>query len=108
MHHPPFPTGMKYFDEQAFEGRVELAAIVRANPQIRRIVCGHVHQVICRPWSGTVGISAPSTAPTIVLHPHRIGFSLESSGFLLHRYDWNGAVTSELVRLPAEPVAIGA
>lgn len=108
MHHPPFRTGVRYFDEQSFKGRDRLGSIVRANHQIRRIVTGHVHQVLRRPWCGTLAVSAPSTAPTVVLHPHGIGFSLESSGFLVHRYDWDGDVTTELVRLASEAVAIGA
>lgn len=58
LHHPPFPTGMSYFDEQPFEGRERLGSIVRQNSQIRRVVCGQVHQVICRPWSGTLAVSA--------------------------------------------------
>jgi 3',5'-cyclic-AMP phosphodiesterase len=77
MHHPPVQTGVRYFDEQPFEGREELARIVRAHPQIRRILCGHIHQMICRTWNGTIAVSSPSTAPT-----------------------------TELVRVPSEPVAV--
>ncbi len=107
MHHPPFATGVRAFDSQQFEGRDALAEIVRANPQVRRIICGHIHQVLQRPWNGTLGVSAPSTAPTLVMHP-RGGVFFEPGGFLLHRYDWNAEIVTELVRVDAEPVAIGA
>jgi len=106
MHHPPFATGVRYFDEQPFEGREELARIVRAHRQIERVACGHVHQLICRRWSGTIGVSSPSTAPTIVLHPGRMGFSLETSGFLLHRCNGAGRIATEIVRIPSEPIAV--
>ncbi len=106
MHHPPFPTGVRYFDEQPFDGRDELARIVSAHPQIRRLICGHIHQLICRTWSGTIAVSAPSTAPTLVLHPGRIGVSLEGGGFLLHRCVKEGEIATELVRVPAEAVAV--
>jgi 3',5'-cyclic-AMP phosphodiesterase len=110
MHHPPFPTGVRNFDAQPFEGREDLAAIVLEHSQIRRIVCGHVHQPLARNWCGTICVSAPSTAPTLVLHPRAPGLSWEPGGFLLHRYEDEGAMTTELVRTASEsePVALTA
>ena len=107
LHHPPFHTGVRDFDQQHFEGRDDLAKIVRANPQIRRIVAGHVHQPMRRVWNGTVAVTAPSTAPTIVRHPGRVGFALEAGGFLLHRVQ-SGEVTTTLVRTHSDAVALGA
>ncbi|HZY99671.1 MAG TPA: phosphodiesterase [Candidatus Baltobacteraceae bacterium] len=98
MHHPPFPTGVPNFDGQQFEGRDALGAIVREHPQICRVIGGHVHQPLVRPWCGTVGVTAPSTAPTLVLHPRAPGLSWEPGGFLLHRYDADAGLTTELVR----------
>jgi 3',5'-cyclic-AMP phosphodiesterase len=98
MHHPPFPTGVSKFDRQPFEGRDELAVIVSEFPQICRIVCGHIHQPLVRTWCGTVGVTAPSTAPTLVLHPRAPGLSWEPGGLLLHRYARDSGITTELVR----------
>lgn len=108
MHHPPFLTGVRRFDSQPFLLRERLSEAVRANPQVRRIICGHIHQLLQRPWSGSIGVSAPSTAPTLVMHPKGRGVFFEPGGYLLHRYDWNAEVSTELVRVNAEPVAIGA
>lgn len=46
MHHPPVDTGMAFID--AFQGRwpPELPDLVRANPQVRLILCGHAHRHI--------------------------------------------------------------
>jgi 3',5'-cyclic-AMP phosphodiesterase len=98
MHHPPFPTGVRNFDGQPFAGREALAAIVSEYPQIQRVVCGHVHQALVRTWCGTLGVTAPSTAPTLVLHPRAPGLSWEPGGFLLHRYDAHAGMTTKLVR----------
>lgn len=107
MHHPPFPTGVRKFDVQPFEGRDALAAIVSAHPQIRRVICGHVHQHLVRPWCATVGVAAPSTAATLVLRPSAPGLSREPGGLLLHRYE-NGGVTTTLVRTASTPVSMSA
>jgi len=105
MHHPPFPTGVRNFDGQEFEGRHALGAVVRDHPQIRRVICGHVHQPLVRSWCGTLGVTAPSTAPTLVLHPRAPGLAWEPGGFLLHRYE-NGDVSTKVVRTAAAPVSL--
>jgi len=100
LHHPPFRTGLRYFDDQPFEGRARLSAIVRRHRQIRRIACGHVHQVLARRWSGTIAISAPSTAPSLVVRPRVFGFSFAGGGFLLHRPESGGRIATLRARIP--------
>lgn len=107
MHHPPFPTGVRKFDVQPFEGRDRLAAIVSAHPQIRRVICGHVHQYLVRPWCATVGVAAPSTAATLVLRPNTPGLSREPGGLLLHHCEDRG-ITTTLVRTASTPVSMSA
>ena len=106
MHHPPFPTGVANFDGPPFEGRRALGAIVREFPQICRIVCGHIHQPLVRTWCGVLGITAPSTAPTLVIHPRAPGLSWEPGGFLVHRADAQRGVTTKLVRTARAPVSM--
>jgi 3',5'-cyclic AMP phosphodiesterase CpdA len=108
MHHPPFRTGIGRFDRQAFHGREELARIVRMHPQIARIICGHIHQPRVSAWCGTVGMCAPSTAPTLVLHPRAPGVAWEPGGFLCHRYERATGVTTSLIRVAAKPVLLSA
>ena len=108
LHHPPFATGVPAFDSQYFYGRDELAGIIRAHKQVQRVASGHVHQVFRKPWNGALGVSAPSTAPTLVLRPDGRGIFLEPGGFLLHYFDWNAGIASELVRTSTEAVALSA
>ena len=44
MHHPPMTTGFAAMDRIGLRNRVEVAARLRAHPQIRQIVAGHVHR----------------------------------------------------------------
>ena len=107
MHHPPFRTGVGAFDSQEFTGRAALSDVIRKHRQIRRIICGHIHQMMCTPWSGTIAVSAPSTAPTLSMRS-RGAPKWEPGGFLLHRYDWNADVTTQIVRTSADPEAVSA
>jgi 3',5'-cyclic AMP phosphodiesterase CpdA len=108
MHHPPFPTGIAPFDRQTFQGRDELARIVWMNPQIQRIICGHIHQPIAAPWCGTLSVSAPSTAPTLALHPRALGLCWDPGGFLVHRYEQDAGLTTSLIRIAAKPISLSA
>jgi len=46
MHHPPLPIGMGVLDEigLAEADRLALRELIAANPQVKRIVAGHVHR----------------------------------------------------------------
>ena len=76
-----------------------LATVVRAHPQIARIVAGHLHTILMRPWNGTIACTAPSTSPQFVIGRSRLGIGVESAGFLLHDWSFNADVRSFIVRL---------
>jgi 3',5'-cyclic-AMP phosphodiesterase len=99
LHHPPFRTGIRAMDAHGFDGIRKLEELVRAHPQIARIVCGHIHTVLLRAWNGTLACSAPSTSPQFVVGRSALGIGIESAGLLLHYWNWNAAVTTELIRL---------
>jgi 3',5'-cyclic AMP phosphodiesterase CpdA len=60
MHHPPFATGIKWMDEMGLQDRAGLDAVLRRHPQVRLVVCGHVHRSI----SGTIGHARVALAPS--------------------------------------------
>lgn len=60
MHHPPFPSGIRFLDSPSFEGALELQSLISAHRQIRQIVCGHIHRDISAYWAGTCISIAPS------------------------------------------------
>jgi 3',5'-cyclic-AMP phosphodiesterase len=61
MHHPPFASGIHFLDEPVFEGAQEVSEIIRAHPQVRQVLCGHIHRAIHLNWAGTCAAVAPST-----------------------------------------------
>ena len=60
MHHPPFETGIPFFDKIGCRGGAAMGAIIQRNPQIEAVLCGHVHRAITLKWHGTVIEVAPS------------------------------------------------
>jgi 3',5'-cyclic AMP phosphodiesterase CpdA len=90
MHHPPFTTGIGHMDKIGLKGAAEFEAIVARHPQIRLILCGHLHRTIRADIGGRTALTCPSPAHQVALDidpdaPSR--FTMEPPGFMLHW--WN-------------------
>ena len=100
MHHPPFPTAITYMDKYGLDNSAALAEIVARNPQVERILCGHLHRAIDRRFAGTVAGTAPATAHQLRLNlvpgaPLR--FVAEPPGYQLHLWQDGAVVTHTAV-----------
>ena len=63
MHHPPFDVGDHYVGGYRRPGEAAaLAEVVSRHPQVLRLLCGHVHCPVERPWAGAVASVMPSIA----------------------------------------------
>lgn len=91
MHHPPFDTGIGHMDDIGLQGRDGFADILWHHPQVRLVVCGHLHRTIRSTVGGRAVMTAPSTAHTVQLDLARDAaamFRMEPPAFLLHW--WSG------------------
>lgn len=88
MHHPPFQTGMVKMDGIGLrDGSAELEEIIVHNPQVQRIICGHVHRMCVQSFGGSVAMTAPSAAHQLALqfaHTEPMGYTFEPSGAVVH------------------------
>ena len=68
MHHPPFAVGIDWMNTHPEEPWVERVSRATAGkPQIKAILCGHLHRPIVAPWNGTTVAICASTAPQVAL-----------------------------------------
>jgi 3',5'-cyclic-AMP phosphodiesterase len=72
LHHPPFPTGLPFFDHMGFEGAEAFGAIVARFPNVERVAAGHVHCAMQRRFAGTLAMTCPSTAHQLFLDLQRV------------------------------------
>jgi Icc protein len=63
MHHPPIATGTAPWDAIGLPpgDRAALAAVLERHPQVRRLVAGHIHQVITASLAERPVLTIPST-----------------------------------------------
>jgi 3',5'-cyclic AMP phosphodiesterase CpdA len=63
IHHPPFDIGDHYIGGyRRQEEAVALTNIVQRHPQVKALLCGHVHRLVDRAWAGSRAIVMPSVA----------------------------------------------
>jgi Icc protein len=87
MHHAPLLTGIAGIDEIGFPAHEldALADLLARHPQVRRIVCGHVHRTIVGEIGGRPVFVCPSTHLQAVLDiGGRLARVREPPGFGLH------------------------
>lgn len=61
MHHPPFAVGSLYMDRLALQDATAFWTILAPYPQVKAVVCGHVHQAFHGYYQGVQLLTAPST-----------------------------------------------
>jgi 3',5'-cyclic-AMP phosphodiesterase len=68
MHHPPVEVGIAWMNTHPEEKWVgNFVSAIHGAPNIRGIICGHVHRSISVPWQGTAVAICSSTAPQVTL-----------------------------------------
>lgn len=101
MHHPPVATGFTRMDQIALApaSAVRLGSVIAAHPQVRGVLCGHVHRHVQSVWQGTLLSICPSVAfqARLRLGPGKFEASPgEPPAYQLHHWDGNALVTHTL------------
>lgn len=101
MHHPPFDTGIGFMDEIGLlEGRDAFIDIISKNPQVERILCGHVHRPMQALCGRTLAMIAPATGHQVIfdISPNpRPMLVMEPSAFMLHAWTQEQGIVSHQV-----------
>jgi len=105
LHHPPVSTGFSQMDRIALApaSAARFGSIIAAHPQVRAVLCGHVHRDVQAVWQGALLSVCPSTAfqARLKLGPGKFEASLdEPPAYQLHHWDGVGLVTHTVAALP--------
>ncbi len=61
LHHHPIPVGSAWLDTMVVNNSDALFAVVACHPQVRAILCGHIHHDFATRHRGVALLGAPST-----------------------------------------------
>lgn len=98
-HHHPFSMHSAWIDQHILKNASDFLNTIQPYPNIRAIICGHVHQNAQHQWHGIQLFSTPSTC--IQFKPKSENFALDDShpGYRLLRLKANGDFETEVFRL---------
>ena len=100
MHHPPFETLIGHMDRIGLlEGGPALAEVLRAHPNVERVICGHLHRAIDVRFGGTIASTCPGPAHQVCLDlaPDAASrFAMEPPGFRVHTWTARAGLVTHL------------
>lgn len=76
MHHPPVIVGSKWVDKLGLISFERFKVVVEENPQIKLVVCGHIHQEHTQPFGQAMLFTTPSTSVQFL--PKAVEFTTDS------------------------------
>lgn len=98
MHHPPVECGIEWMNTDPEEPWVlNFSAVIARHPQVRGLICGHLHRSVTAAWQGKTVAICSSSAPQVTADftpmdsdapDHRPMIVAENPAYALHR--WNG------------------
>ena len=103
LHHPPFPTHDRLFDEIGLREAERFAAVIARHRQVQRIICGHHHRGVIGQVAHAPAIVAPSTAWAYsdALRPEQpiAKITGEQPGWVLHAWNAQAGFASHFMGL---------
>jgi len=99
LHHHPLPSGCSWLDQHSLRNAGELNNVLQRFPNVRHLLCGHIHQELDLDWNGRRLLATPSTC--VQFKPHCANFTLDTiaPGWRwLDLYD-DGTLHTEVCRL---------
>lgn len=76
LHHPPVPSGCAWLDRISLTNADELFACLAGYPQVKAVLCGHIHQEVDVMHQGIRVMASPSTC--IQFAPNSVDFALDT------------------------------
>lgn len=96
MHHHPLPLGSAWLDGVALRDSQQFLGVVDAHPNIRAVVCGHVHQASDRDRRTVRFISTPSTCAQFLPSSEFFALDQRPPGFRWLVLHADGSIDTEV------------
>ncbi len=100
VHHLPLLVKSRWLDTQTMHNQEEFNQFVAACPNIRLVLCGHVHQEIDVMAGNIRYISTPSTSIQFEPLSHDFALDMRGPGWRYLTFSADGSISTEVYRLP--------
>lgn len=99
LHHHVLPVGSFWLDQTKLQNSAQFLAIITKYPNVKAVVCGHVHQATMNQYQDITFLSTPATSCQFVPKSH--GFKLDNlmPGYRFIELDADGTLATEVIRI---------
>ncbi len=113
MHHPPIVSGIDWMDGTGNEAWIaRFTAVIADRPQVRGIVCGHLHRAVFTTVAGVPLMVCPASAPEVTLDLRNVDpdqpdgrpmVTADPADYALHLWDGAKLTTHIGMVAPTDP-----
>lgn len=99
LHHHPLLVGSQWLDQHALKDSSDFWNVVQQHPNVKAVICGHVHQCMEKEFAGVKVMATPSTC--IQFKPNSNEFALDplSPGWREIQLHADGEISTQVKRL---------
>ena len=99
LHHHPIPVGSRWMDMIGLRNRQQLWGLLSQFPQVKALLCGHIHQVLDAVHNNIRVLGSPSTC--IQFEPGRVDFGMDgvSPGYRWLKLEDDGEIRTGVERV---------
>ncbi|NJS13030.1 MAG: 3',5'-cyclic-AMP phosphodiesterase [Microcoleus sp. CSU_2_2] len=101
LHHHPLPIDCEIMDGMMLHNADEFLAIVDRYPQVKIVICGHIHQEFHQQRGGVSYLGTPSTCIQLLPKSHPIVVDEIPAGFRLIELAIDGTWNTRVERVAA-------
>lgn len=105
MHHPPLAIDSPWLDAMGLDDAEPFWTVAAQAPQLRAVVCGHVHQVFDRLRGGVRVLATPSTCVQFLPRSRHYATDVRAPGYRVLTLGDDGAVATDVRRVPLQSSA---
>lgn len=103
MHHHPLPVGSRWMDTMALKNPDQFFNLIAQHPQVKAVLCGHIHQEFRGEHNGVKLLGTPSTCVQFIAGQDDFGIDACPPGYRWLTLQPNGEIETGLGLLPEVP-----
>ncbi|MES9941961.1 MAG: 3',5'-cyclic-AMP phosphodiesterase [Candidatus Thiodiazotropha sp. 6PLUC2] len=103
MHHHPLPVGSRWMDTMVLERSKPFFDLILSNPQVKGVLCGHIHQTFEATHKGLKILGSPSTCVQFSAGEDEFAIDATPPGYRWLSLQPNGEILSGISALPEIP-----
>lgn len=101
VHHMPLLVKSRWLDTQTMHNQEEFNSFIARYPNIKLVLCGHVHQEVDTMHNNIRYIATPSTSIQFEPLSHDFALDMRGPGWRYLEFEPNGGISTQVYRLPS-------